>query len=122
MNLDELKSRRKEFVSLALTADCGDDYWNDVDEIDKQINRRYKMNENIKKVSKLSGGCFLVILGLMSWLLLPLGGYLGWVWTVSEKLELKFLFCGIGITAGFFLSCIIRAIVSVIWGFIVGED
>lgn len=37
MNLDELKSRRKKFVSLALTADCGDDYWNDVDDIDKQI-------------------------------------------------------------------------------------
>ena len=46
MSLDELKSRRKELVSLALTADCGDDYWNDVDEIDKQINRRYlKMNK-----------------------------------------------------------------------------
>lgn len=37
MSLHELKLRREKFVSLALTADCGDDYWNDVDEIDKQI-------------------------------------------------------------------------------------
>lgn len=79
------------------------------------------MNENVKKVGKLSGGCLLIILGLISWLLLPLGGYLGWIWTVSERLELKFLFCGIGIIVGFFLCYIIRTILSVIWSFIVGE-
>lgn len=56
MNLDELKSRRKKFVSLALTADCGDDYWNDVDEIDKQINRRcLKMNKKDKKKMSING-------------------------------------------------------------------
>ena len=40
--LEELKLKRKEFVSYALTKDCGDDYWNDV----------YKIDERIKKLEK----------------------------------------------------------------------
>lgn len=40
--LEELKLKRKEFVSYALTKDNGDDYWDDV----------YKMDERIKELEK----------------------------------------------------------------------
>lgn len=45
--LEELKLKRKEFVSYALTKDCGDDYWNDI----------YKIDERIKKLEKRSNIC-----------------------------------------------------------------
>ena len=37
--LEELKLKRERFVSYALTRDNGDDYWKDVDEITKQIEK-----------------------------------------------------------------------------------
>lgn len=44
--LEQLKLKRKEFVSYALTKDCGDDYWNDVYKIDELI-KNWKKRSNI---------------------------------------------------------------------------
>ena len=54
--LEELKLKRKKFVSYALTKDNGDDYWDDVDEITKQIekfeNKKGKAYVNRKKAEE----------------------------------------------------------------------